>query len=219
MIKHLFRNIKKASKHSILLVGILLFVFIFPLFEKSAIKDGLMTTSYTLMLLSVVSIVEFKRRWIINLILVTVFLQWVLFFIDYDQIPAIHYIAFLLSLVIFSYATARMIQQIIASKSIDTHLILATITGYLAIGVIFTMVNILVIYADPDAISFVTNGENLGDIIYYSFITMTTIGFGDIAPVTQVAKGFAVFFGLAGQLYLTIIMAFIIGKYLNTKES
>lgn len=176
-----------------------------------------MTTSYSLMLLSVVSIVEFKKRWIINLILITVFLQWVLFFIDYNQVPSIHYVTFILSLGIFSYASVRMVQQIITSKEVDTRVILATITGYLTIGVIFTMVNILVIYANPDAINFIANEKNLGDIIYYSFITMTTIGFGDIAPVTQVAKGFAVFFGLVGQLYLTIIMAFIIGKYLNTK--
>ncbi|MUP14329.1 hypothetical protein DWB61_04425 [Ancylomarina euxinus] len=45
---------------------------------------------------------------------------------------------------------------------------------------------------------------------------MTTIGFGEIIPQSQIAKSLSIFSGIVGQFYLTIIMALIIGKLLNS---
>jgi len=218
MINTFYRKLREIPKHSFLLVGIFLFIFIFPLFEASLMKEVLITTSYTIMLLSVASIVEFKYKWMLVLIFTAVFFQWLLFFSDQLQFPIIRYIAFIFTLVIFSIASFMMISQIISSKVVDAKLIIETITGYLIIGVIFTLINVLLLFSNHQAIGFSTNDASLGDIIYYSFVTFTTIGYGDISPISQAARGFAILFGLIGQLYLTIIIAFIIGKYLNSKN-
>ena len=53
--------------------------------------------------------------------------------------------------------------------------------------------------------------------IYFGFVTLTTLGYGDITPALPLARSLATFTTLVGQLYLVIIMAFIIGKFLNTK--
>ncbi|WP_158614374.1 ion channel [Ancylomarina euxina] len=57
---------------------------------------------------------------------------------------------------------------------------------------------------------------DISDIVYYSFVCMTTIGFGEIIPQSQIAKSLSIFSGIVGQFYLTIIMALIIGKLLNS---
>jgi voltage-gated potassium channel Kch len=54
--------------------------------------------------------------------------------------------------------------------------------------------------------------------LYYGFVTLTTLGYGDILPLTPLARSLASFTALFGQLYLVTIMAFLIGKYLNTKN-
>jgi len=111
-----------------------------------------------------------------------------------------------------------MIQQIVLSRRVDAKLVLESIIGYLLIGVIFTLVNVLIVLFNVHAIGFSDENVHVGEIIYYSFVTVTTIGYGDISPVSQLARSAAVLFGLIGQLYLTIIIAFIIGKYLNSKK-
>ena len=66
---------------------------------------------------------------------------------------------------------------------------------------------------------FCKENPEIANFVYYSFITFTTIGYGDIAPLSHTSKLASVFFGISGQLYLTIIMALIIGKFLSKKKN
>jgi len=113
-----------------------------------------------------------------------------------------------------------MISQIIKKKDIDGHLIIETINGYLLIGVIISFINSTILWHNNQAIAFPKSiGHiDIGDIVYYSFVSMTTIGYGEIIPQSQVAKSLSVFSGIVGQFYLAIIMALIIGKLLNSKH-
>jgi hypothetical protein len=74
---------------------------------------------------------------------------------------------------------------------------------------IFKVIHLL----DPE--SFALAGDVSSELMYYSFITLTTIGYGDISPISEPARNFAVIVGLTGQFYIGIIMAFIIGKFLQ----
>jgi voltage-gated potassium channel Kch len=53
---------------------------------------------------------------------------------------------------------------------------------------------------------------------YFSFVTITTLGYGDVTPVTEVAKAFAVLEAVVGQLYLVIIVAWLVGTYKSNKN-
>jgi len=54
--------------------------------------------------------------------------------------------------------------------------------------------------------------------MYYTYITLMTIGYGDISPATPLAKKAAVFIGLWGQFYLVIITAVVVGKYIGGQQ-
>jgi len=113
-----------------------------------------------------------------------------------------------------------MISQIIKKKDVDGHLIIETINGYLLIGVIISFINSTILWHNSQAITFPKSIDliDIGDIVYYSFVSMTTIGFGEIIPQSQIAKSLSIFSGIVGQFYLAIIMALIIGKLLNSKH-
>ena len=53
------------------------------------------------------------------------------------------------------------------------------------------------------------------ELMYFSYITLMTIGYGDITPITPLAQKATVFIGLIGQFYLVIITAIIVGKYIS----
>ena len=57
--------------------------------------------------------------------------------------------------------------------------------------------------------------EKIDALMYYSYITLMTIGYGDITPVSNVAQKASVFFAMMGQFYLVIITAVVIEKYMR----
>jgi len=54
---------------------------------------------------------------------------------------------------------------------------------------------------------------------YYSFITILTIGYGDITPATNIAQKMSMFFGLIGYFYGVVVIGIIMGKYLSKDSS
>jgi hypothetical protein len=54
---------------------------------------------------------------------------------------------------------------------------------------------------------------------YYSFVTLTTLGYGDITPLTKVAKAFSALEAVIGQLYLVVVIAPFVGMYVSKRSS
>jgi len=102
--------------------------------------------------------------------------------------------------------------------------ILGGIAGYLLIGLTWAFAYQLVIRQAPDAIHF---NSTLADIpeqqpthlIYFSFITLTTVGYGDAYPVHPVARSLAMAEALIGQLYLTTLIASLVGMAMQTRSA
>nr|WP_256259827.1 potassium channel family protein [Winogradskyella luteola] len=59
------------------------------------------------------------------------------------------------------------------------------------------------------------SGNMAEALMYYSYITLMTIGYGDIYPISPVAQKASIFIGLIGQFYLVIITAIVVGKYIS----
>ena len=57
--------------------------------------------------------------------------------------------------------------------------------------------------------------EKIDSLLYYSYITMLTIGYGDIVPVTPIAQKATILVGLMGQFYTVIITAVVVEKYIR----
>ena len=79
---------------------------------------------------------------------------------------------------------------------------------------------------NPDAYNFpgidvttVNQQGHFGSYIYYAFVTLTTLGYGDVIPKTPGTKSLAIFIAVVGQFYIAIIIATLVSKYLNQKRS
>ena len=70
-----------------------------------------------------------------------------------------------------------------------------------------------------NAFSNVDAGINGGDdLLYFSYITMSTIGYGDIVPLISASRGMTIILGLLGQFYLVVVVATLVGKFLVDKK-
>ncbi|NQY04990.1 MAG: two pore domain potassium channel family protein [Flavobacteriaceae bacterium] len=123
--------------------------------------------------------------------------------------------------------TNEIIKQVWLSTTIDRNVIIGLISGYVSLGLIGFFICLSVELTHPGSFNFPNLGSGsefmVEDIMYFSYMTLITIGYGDIYPITVLAKKAAILIGLSGQFYLVIITAIVVGKYLNqlqhTRES
>jgi hypothetical protein len=138
-------------------------------------------------------------------------------FLFISSVKTIQLAIFLVSAMIFTYITFVLIHQIARTKKMDSYILVEAVNGYLLIGLISVILNSLILLVDKNAINFEST-PSLSDIIYYSYINLTSIGFGEIVPKSQIARKISIFTGISGQLYLAIIIALIVGKFSSLKS-
>jgi hypothetical protein len=105
---------------------------------------------------------------------------------------------------------------------VTVYRVLGGIAGYLLIGYVWTFAYQLVVEYAPDAIHIGGRTAEVlsrqpSQLIYFSFITLTTVGYGDTYPVHPVVRSLAVAEALVGQLYLAILIGSLVGMALQTK--
>ncbi len=99
------------------------------------------------------------------------------------------------------------------------NMILVSITGYLIIGLIGGFLTAGLEYIRPNSYFHSTGiALDLYNYIYYSFVTMTTLGYGDIIPITDKSQALALMLVLSGQLFLSVIIAINIAKFIQKRK-
>jgi len=202
------------DKSILLLISIFAFVFIFQIIDNKMIHDFFVALSYTLVLLSIFSIVGKKTKYLSYMIIVAVTANIVMFFSTGNIVQLI---TFSISIITFTVATVVLIGHVATNKNVTGAVVIQAISGYLLIGVIGVLLNAILLGFNENAIAFSEVGNKFSSIIYYSFITLTTIGYGEILPQTVIARSISIFIGASGQIYLTVVIALIVGKFLSGK--
>jgi hypothetical protein len=115
------------------------------------------------------------------------------------------------------YTLVLILSFIVRQKEITRDTIYAGIVGYLLIGVMWALAFLLLEELQPN--SFRIPEEHVGEprylFYYYSFVTLTTLGYGDVTPLTAQASSLCLLEALIGQLYLTVLIAMLVGVYIS----
>jgi voltage-gated potassium channel len=116
----------------------------------------------------------------------------------------------------FIFVVYYLIRFIRQSKDATMDVLITAINIYLLIGIIGASIASLLDKINPDAYNMPAhmNPDKMISFFYYSFITMSTVGYGDITPTIPETQALAYFLAITGQLYVAIIIAFIIGKFM-----
>jgi hypothetical protein len=106
-----------------------------------------------------------------------------------------------------------------SGRQVDKERIFASLSLYLMFGLIFALLFGLVDRLLPGSFQFPSTvpgdpGEKpLTQLIYFSYVTLATLGYGDIVPLTGPAKGLAILEAMIGQLYLVLVVARLVSLY------
>jgi hypothetical protein len=120
----------------------------------------------------------------------------------------------------FIFVMSFLVRFISKSTSVNINVLIVSINIYLLAGIIGASLSLSFYYLYPEAYNFPAYIEHPAFVhfLYYSFITMSTVGYGDITPRIPETQTLAYLLSITGQLYVAIIIAFLIGKFLMQVE-
>jgi len=130
---------------------------------------------------------------------------------------------YLLATVFFGYSTVVILGNIFRKGAVSADDVLGAVCGYLVAGAAWSNLYALIYTLVPDAfaLSSVFSAQasdwpgRTSAFNYFSIVTLTTMGYGDITPVRAPATGFAMLEAVFGQFYIAIVVAQLVGARMS----
>lgn len=202
--------------NTMLVFSVLLCAFVIPVFPPSWGRTPV-RIGFTLIFVSGLMIME-KRHWsFLYLSMAAVVMEWVSGMLDLIIIADISRFLNVLFFIIVIFA---LIREMATAKVVTARVIMASISGYLMLGLIYSGVIAAILQRDPGAFN-INSPENgiqdatahFSESLYFGFVTLATLGYGDIVPLKPYSRSLATLITISGQLYVATIIGILIGKF------
>lgn len=199
-----------------LLFSILSTLLVPPFFEGQ-LQSVVFHFTLSLVLVSGIFILGYKQKGyflLIFLALVASILNWLDLYKTQFNLLLLLKIIFFTPYFIFLITT--IFKQVMREKEVSEQTIFGGIAVYLMLGLTGALFFAGIEFIFPHSFNF-TQGDVLQfqDFVYYSYITLSTVGYGDVTPATSKAQALSVTLSITGQIYLTVMIAILVGKYAN----
>lgn len=208
-----FRKFRYNRRYEILLLSILILIFgdvFFP-----AEFDPMPFLIFQNVLASTILFYG-QKKWRIPLFTLLFLLIALVLINQFTEITHSRIIFSFMYIVYFVFLSAEVYRQIIIAKYVDFGMLAAVLCGFIILGLIGGSVFSIIEFTHHDSFNNLSQGVGgFSDLIYFSYITIISVGYGDITPATEIAKKASVFFGLVGYLYGVVVIGIIIGKYIS----
>ncbi len=202
----------------ILFFALLILIFVAPQMDHL----GRIVTRTALVMVAIAGIFAAEHgKYVFNLLLSLGFLILLSMALSilFPEQKLFNILTFMLIVLSLNLSTTALIFHISTADTVEKSTILCAINSYLLMGLTAsTLFIILDLFVPNSFINLETGPGNLSSYIYFGFVTLTTLGYGDISPNAPLARSLSIFVAVGGQLYLVIIMALIIGKFLYSKN-
>jgi len=217
---------KKLIKHfrfSFLLLVLLSLYVVVPFFEISFLTDLVISFIF----LAALSAVALNTRlfWsCLALAVVSILITWGAYWSESAQLAVI---AKVLQILFYLVIAASILEQVFKSKAITRETVAGAICVYLMMGTIWADVYGIMEIARPGTFPpyETSSGEKITDphlrssqFHYFSFVTLSTLGYGDITPKTREAQSLASMEAIIGQLFLAVLIARLVGQQVSRRE-
>jgi len=121
-----------------------------------------------------------------------------------------------------------MFNSLVRTDYVSQDTIVGGICVFLLVGLCFALIFILTTAFDPGAFveggrpivrAASDSGAHATTLLYYSFVTLTTLGYGDIVPASAIARSLAATEALLGPLYVAVLVSALVGLHLSGRTS
>ena len=216
----LFRKIRTYRFH-FLLVCTLFYILLNPILSRFLALKFLSSIFITLLLVSGTFAVSQKKAHLVigSLLAMGMFVPtWSLIM---GERPIFGALSEIFGILFFAFTTLNILSFIFRSYDISAEVICGAIVVYLLMAITWSFIYAFLDRVHPGSFSMASgHSEGAGFIfLYYSFVTITTLGYGDMIPLTDTAGSFAIVEAVTGQLYLTVLIARLVGVHVAQSTS
>jgi len=191
----------------------LVIIFIVPLLSQEYVSIVSKIVFTIIYLLAALTVLTYSKKFLyVSVGLIA--LEWIS---DILQLEILNMITNLFSIIFFILIVLIFVARIAQAKEVHIKVILKGINGYLLLILMFSVLANILIHSVPESFSYslaVENSYGFSDILYYTVVTITTLGYGDFLPATALAKSLSALIAVTGQLYIAILVAMLVGKYI-----
>jgi hypothetical protein len=138
------------------------------------------------------------------------------------EVLLLQYLALTAVLVFFFLSCSLAVYDVLFGGVIDINRLVGAGCIYFLSGSVWGIVFFLLSVISPGSFVGIVGeswSEQLNEFTYYSFVTLTTLGFGDITPVAPVARTLSYLEAVLGQMYLTVLVAALVGMHIANRHS
>ncbi len=204
----------------ILLVLIISLLVLTPFLDDFAETKILMDAFLTAIFFAIIFAVKSKRSHVIIasfLALPLIISTWSFYFVELTSISLLTRIFGALFL---GYAIINILRIVAQSEEVTKETIYAAIVAYMLMALMWAFLYMILELLVPGSFSFPGKGYRAETMRfqYFSFITITTLGYGDITPLTNKASSLVLVEALVGQIYLVVLVAWLVGMYVSRRS-
>lgn len=207
-----------------LLVSLLAFLLIIAFLDQYPLMGGdqvLMFLIEGTLIVGVWSIAPHRIWFRIGILLITVGAINILMHAIFAHAWA-NYVNLAVALLFYLFTTMLAFEVLFTGEKIDLNMIMGSICVYILVGICWSIFYFFESLVHPGAFTGIVeeaDKQRFSDLLYYSYVTLSTLGYGDITPVTPIARTLAYLEALFGQFYIAILVASFVGMHISVKRS
>ncbi|OGE21228.1 MAG: hypothetical protein A3J42_01905 [Candidatus Dadabacteria bacterium RIFCSPHIGHO2_12_FULL_53_21] len=219
-----FINRLRSRRFAYLTMSLVLLIIAYPYLEIEIIGQIVMTVITILVMVSlIVAVSDSKRNIIIALCLavpwfVTLMINFPMFESE-RSIVVRKEIVF--AVLLFLFTTITIFIHLLKSREVTSEILFASVCVYLLVGLTWAALYIFIDILYPN--SFIDVGDNIAitapRFLFFSYITLTTVGYGTMTPISDPARSLALLEAIIGQLYLAILVARLVGLHISKPKA
>jgi hypothetical protein len=216
-------HLPKPPRHgyTVLLVTLLMLMVLAPTARQLGYGDIVNSILVSMVLLAGIYAVS-SRKGVIPIVvmvgLAALMVHWFVFVTDWDRLALFG--AEITGILFFGLIGFLLLQDILSRKgNVSWPLINGALSVYLIMGIVFAFAYSLLHTITPDAFTGADkiDGAGFHNFVYLSYVTLTTLGYGDVTPMRPIAASLVTLEAVVGQIYLTVLVARLVGMHITAE--